>query len=152
MSCTTRQSQWKSITIWSFGRVRILVQTLQIMMKKQKFFSCFWQQPRSLLFKDVSLLRQHNSLSEYTELAGVAKNFLASLVKPSNHTTQILIWPDPTSQENYGSGSPLMLGMFLFVRSWKILRSGCVMVDSAVFQILNGGPRSLQLLPVSQIL
>ena len=31
-----------------------------------------------------------NSLSEYTELAGVAKNFFANMVKPSNHTTWIL--------------------------------------------------------------
>jgi len=36
-----------------------------------------------------------NSLSKYTELAGVAKNFLASLIKPSNHAIQNRIQLDP---------------------------------------------------------
>jgi hypothetical protein len=43
-------------------------------MKKQKFLSCFWQESRSLFFKDVSILRKQSL--EYTELVGVAKYFL----------------------------------------------------------------------------
>jgi len=35
---------------------QVLVKTLHVVMQKQKFFYCFRQQPRSLLFKDVAIL------------------------------------------------------------------------------------------------
>jgi len=67
-----------------------------------------------------------DSLSEYTELAGVAKNFLASLVKPGNHRSGWILYLRIRSEsgrilhlrilsgfgsggsKNSGSGAPLV--------------------------------------------
>jgi len=66
-----------------------LVQTLQIVMNNSSF------SPLLAVASLVSLRwcfhTRKTSLPVYTELAGVAKNFFASLVKPGNHTTWIRI-------------------------------------------------------------
>ena len=79
--------------------VRVLVQRLQTVTKKQKFFSCCWQ-PCSLLFRDVSVLGE--------TVWADSKNLLASLVrcgKLSNHATGILHLRIPYGSGCYISGS-----------------------------------------------
>jgi len=72
-----------NLKLWS------LVQTLQIVMEKNRSFSPVVGSNLAR-FSSKMFLCSDNSLSEYNELAGVAKNFLASLVKPI-----ITLYSDP---------------------------------------------------------